>query len=362
MKVICVVGARPNFMKIAPLVKEIEKYPKIDYILVHTGQHYDKYLSKIFFDELEIPEPSINLGVGSGSREFQIKEVAKRFKSVLSKEKPDLVIVVGDINSTIACALAAKELGIKVAHVEAGLRSFDNTMPEEKNRIKTDAVSDYLFITEESALENLRKERIETNKIFFVGNVMIDTLVKNLEKAKISEMTKALNLTKRKFVVATIHRPSNVDKKQDLLRIIDILEYLQSRIKVVFPLHPRTKKSIEKFGLNAKIKSMRNLTTTGPLGYVDFLNLVLNSKCVVTDSGGIQEETTYLKIPCITMRFNTERPITVKEGSNVLVGNDKDRVISEFNKIMNNVYKKCKVPPYWDGKASERILDVLRGL
>jgi UDP-N-acetylglucosamine 2-epimerase (non-hydrolysing) len=359
MKIISIVGARPNFMKIAPIAEELKKYPEIEHILLHTGQHYDENLSKIFFDELEIPKPDINLGVGSGIREYQIEEIKKRFEPILLKEKPDLIIVVGDVNSTIACASIAKKHSVKIAHVEAGLRSFDKTMPEEHNRTETDAISDYLFVTEKSGLENLKKEEVEDSRIHFVGHVMIDTLIKNLEKSKDSKIIEKLGLEKGKFVVSTIHRPSNVDKEEDLLKIFEIFEAIQDKIKIVLPLHPRTKNSIEKYGLNERFSGMKNLIVTEPLGYLDFLHLVSNSKFVLTDSGGIQEETTYLKIPCITMRFNTERPVTIEEGTNVLVGNDKDKVLENFKKIMDNLFKKGKIPDLWDGKAAERIVEII---
>jgi len=359
MKIISIVGARPNFMKIAPIAHELAKYPSITHSIVHTGQHYDTKLSDVFFRELEIPKPDVNLGVGSGSREYQIEEIQKRFEPILSKENPDLVIVVGDVNSTIACASSAKKVGIKVAHVEAGLRSFDITMPEEINRIETDRISDYLFVTEESAIKNLKKEGIDERKIFFVGNVMIDTLIKNLEKAKQSQIMQKLNLKKENFAIATIHRPSNVDKKEDLLKMINILDEMQTRLKIVLPLHPRTRNVIDHFGLRGMTKAMKNLIITEPLGYLDFLNLVSNSKFVLTDSGGIQEETTYLKIPCITMRFNTERPITITKGTNVIVGNDRNKVLENFEKILNGDFKKGNSFELWDGMAAERIVKIL---
>ena len=356
MKILSVVGARPNFMKIAPIVHELNKHPEVSHYLVHTGQHYDENLSKVFFDELEIPKPDINLGVGGGSREEQIKQIKEKFEPVLLEQKPDLVIVVGDVNSTIACAEVAKSNNVKVAHVEAGLRSGDLEMPEEVNRIATDKISDYLLITEKDAFENLKKEGISEEKISFVGNVMIDTLVKNIEKSKNSSVISELGLEAGKYVVATIHRPSNVDKEEDLLKIFEIFEAIQNEIKIVLPLHPRTKNSIEKYGLNEKFNAMENLIIVGPQGYLDFLHLVSNSKFVLTDSGGIQEETTYLKIPCITMRFNTERPVTLTEGTNVLVGNDKEKVLENFNKIMDGNFKEGKIPELWDGNAAERIV------
>jgi len=356
MKILSVVGARTNFMKIAPIVHELNKHPEVSHYLVHTGQHYDENLSKVFFDELEIPKPDINLGVGGGSREEQIKQIKEKFEPVLLEQKPDLVIVVGDVNSTIACAEVAKSNNVKVAHVEAGLRSGDLEMPEEVNRIATDKISDYLLITEKDAFENLKKEGISEEKISFVGNVMIDTLVKNIEKSKNSSVISELGLEAGKYVVATIHRPSNVDKEEDLLKIFEIFEAIQNEIKIVLPLHPRTKNSIEKYGLNEKFNAMENLIIVGPQGYLDFLHLVSNSKFVLTDSGGIQEETTYLKIPCITMRFNTERPVTLTEGTNVLVGNDKEKVLENFNKIMDGNFKEGKIPELWDGNAAERIV------
>jgi len=358
-KILLVAGARPNFMKIAPIIKEL-KHKKINYYLVHTGQHYDEKLSKIFFEELEIPKPDINLNVGSNiKKENQIEEIQKRFLPILEKENPNAVIVVGDVNSTIACASVAKEKGIKVIHVEAGLRSFDKNMPEEINRIKTDAISDFLFITEKEAHTNLIKEGISPEKIFFVGNVMIDSLKNNLEKITHSKIMDQLNLEKGNFIVFTLHRPSNVDKKENLLEALEIIEEIQKEIKIVFPIHPRTKKAMELFSLEDKLKNMKNLLIIPPLGYLDFMNLVLNSKLVLTDSGGIQEETTYLKIPCITMRYNTERPSTINQGTNILVGRDKEKTLSEFTKIKNNQKREAIIPEKWDGKAAERIVQIL---
>ncbi|MBD3248628.1 UDP-N-acetylglucosamine 2-epimerase (non-hydrolyzing) [Candidatus Woesearchaeota archaeon] len=359
MKIISIVGARPNFMKIAPIVHEIKKYAETEHLLIHTGQHYDPNLSEIFFEELGIPRPDINLGIGGGTREDQILRIKEKFNPVLERENPDLVIVVGDVNSTIACAEAAREKNIKVAHIEAGLRSGDLSMPEEINRIATDKISDYLFITEKSAIENLKKEGIEEAKIHFVGNVMIDTLIKNLEKSKDSGILSKLRLKKKDFIIATIHRPSNVDKKEDILKILDIFNEIQKKIEIVIPLHPRTKNSLEKFDLMGNLRSMKNLLLTEPLGYLNFLDLVSNSRFVLTDSGGIQEETTYLKIPCITMRPSTERPSTITEGTNVLVGNDKEKVLENFTKIIDGSFKEGKIPELWDGKAAERIVKIL---
>jgi len=362
MKIVSIVGTRPNFIKLAALIEEIKKH-KIEHILIHTGQHYDTHMSHLFFSELELPEPDEHL-VSSGDRSVSdqrefLKEIIKAALE-RQKPKPDLVIVVGDVNSTVAGAEAAHELGIKVAHVEAGLRSFDKTMPEEINRIETDRVSDYLFTTEKSGNINLERERINKNKIFFVGNVMIDTLLKHKEKAKTSDILSKLKLNKNNYAVLTLHRPSNVDNKKGFENIIAILEKIQEKIKIVFPVHPRTKKSIKLFKLNKKIKNMKNLIITEPLGYLDFMHLMAKGKLVLTDSGGIQEETTVLGIPCITLRKNTERPVTVEQGTNLLVSTDKNEVIKKSLEIINNKLAiNNKIPELWDGKASQRIIKIL---
>ncbi|MEK6943368.1 MAG: UDP-N-acetylglucosamine 2-epimerase (non-hydrolyzing) [Nanoarchaeota archaeon] len=362
MKIVSIVGTRPNFMKIAPLIKEFKKR-KINHILVHTGQHYDKKMSRLFFDELNLPKPNVNLGISSGNRMEQIEKMTSEIEKVLKNENPDLVVVVGDVNSTFAGALAAKHLGIKVAHVEAGLRSFDMEMPEEINRILTDGISNFLFTTEESARKNLLNEKIPNERIFFVGNVMIDTLLQHKEKASKSKILKDLKLKKKEYCVLTLHRPSNVDTKNGLKKIISILEKVQNKIKIVFPVHPRTRKNIESFGLNNKISSMKNLIVTDPLGYLDFLCLMSNSRFVLTDSGGIQEETTVLRIPCITMRNSTERPVTVSQGTNLLVSTDSKKVISKSLEIISGKIKvKNKIPKLWDGKATERIVSIIENV
>lgn len=359
MKIINVVGARPNFMKIAPIMDEMKKHSKIIPVLVHTGQHYDREMSKLFFDDLKLPPPDIYLGVGSASHAEQTAKIMVEFEKVLLEQKPDLVVVVGDVNSTIACALTAVKLLIPVAHVEAGLRSHDRTMPEEINRILTDAISDYLFTTSRDADDNLIKEGIPKEKIYFVGNVMIDTLLKQIEKASASDILGRLGLEPKSYAVLTLHRPNNVDKREVFKSIIGALEEVQKKIKIVFPIHPRTRKKIEEFGLSGKIKSMVNFIITDALGYLDFLSLTANSKFVLTDSGGIQEETTILKIPCVTLRETTERPITVVEGTNVIVGSDKEKIIKESLKVIEGKQKKGKIPELWDGRASERIVKVL---
>lgn len=355
LKVINVVGARPNFMKIAPIIAEMRKYPgNFQPILVHTEQHYDENMSKLFFRDLEIPEPDICLGVGSGLHAEQTAKIMIEFEKVLLKEKPDLVIVVGDVNSTIACALTAAKLHIPVAHVEAGLRSFDRTMPEEVNRILTDAISDYLFVTEKSGEANLLKEGIDKEKISFVGNVMIDTLLKNKKKADASDILTDLKVKPSNYALLTLHRPSNVDNPDIFGNIMEALSEIQKHIKIIFPVHPRTRKAMEAFNT-----PYTNILFTEPLGYLDFLKLMSNAKFIMTDSGGIQEETTLLKIPCLTLRNTTERPITIEEGTNVLVGTDKEKIVKEAIALLNGRPINNKLPDLWDGEAAERIVKIL---
>ena len=355
MKIISVVGTRPNFVKIASFAKEISKHTEINHILVHTGQHYDEKMSGSFFKELEIPEPNINLGIGSGSHAEQTGKVMMEFEKVLLKENPDLVMVVGDVNSTLACALTASKLGIKVAHIESGLRSFDREMPEEINRVLTDQISDYLFITERDAEKNLLNEGINKNKIFFVGNLMIDTLLMHKEKA-----SKLKTVKEKNYAVLTLHRPSNVDKKENLETILEIMNELQSRIKIFWPIHPRTRNNLEKFGLNSKLNTMKNIILSEPLSYLEFMNAMMNSKMVLTDSGGIQEETTVLNIPCITMRENTERPTTISNGTNTLTGLDKNKINKVVDSVLKGNFNKLNRVELWDGKAAERIVNVIK--
>lgn len=359
MKILSVVGTRPNFIKIAALADEFKRH-NISNILVHTGQHYDGEMSKLFFDDLRLPKPDINLGIGSGEYSEQVNKMIAKLDEVVAKENPDLVVVVGDVNSTLAGALAAKQRRIKVAHVESGLRSFDLEMPEEINRMLTDAMSDFLFTTEESGNRNLLNEGIKKNRIFLVGNVMIDTLLKHKDKSNRSRILKKLNIEKNKYCTLTLHRPSNVDNKEDFENILDMLDKIQQKIKIVFPAHPRTNKNIQKFNLSQKVKSMKNLILTEPLGYLDFLCLMSNSKLVLTDSGGIQEETTVLGVPCITLRKNTERPVTTEQGTNLLVSTNKGKAVEKAIQIINNKTKINKqIPKFWDGKAAERIVKVL---
>ncbi|MCB0732589.1 MAG: UDP-N-acetylglucosamine 2-epimerase (non-hydrolyzing) [Ignavibacteriae bacterium] len=357
-KIISVVGARPNFMKVAPIHRAFEKYKdQVHHLICHTGQHYDEKMSKVFFEDLELPEPEFYLGVGSGSHAEQTANVMIKFEQILLKEKPDLIIVVGDVNSTIACSLTASKLHIKVVHVEAGLRSGDRLMPEEVNRVLTDAISDMLFVTEKSGIENLEKEGVSKEKVFFAGNVMIDSLAYFKPKVEDSDIHKKYELELNNYVLVTLHRPSNVDNKEQLLKLIDLLNSIAEKRKVLFPIHPRTKNNLNEFGILEKLNT--NLILTEPIGYLDFLALTSNAELILTDSGGIQEESTYLGIQCITLRTSTERPITVEVGTNQLLGNDLDKAkIAALDVLAGNI-KKGTIPDLWDGKAAERITKVI---
>ncbi len=359
IKIINVVGARPNFMKIAPIQREMAKYDNIQPILVHTGQHYDERMSKLFFDDLQLPKPDIYLDVRSGSHAVQTAKVMMAFEEVVQREKPDLVIVVGDVNSTAACSMVAAKLHTKIAHVEAGLRSFDRRMPEEINRLVTDVLSDFLFVTEKSGLQNLKHEGIDDSKVHFVGHVMIDSLIYFEPMAAQSPILENMGLQPQEYGVITLHRPSNVDNKESFLKLLNAFEVIEKQIPLVFPIHPRSQKMIDQLGLREKVEKMHNLRLTEPLGYLDFMRLLHNAKLVLTDSGGLQEETTYLGIPCITLRENTERPITVEVGTNVLVGTDTQRIIEEAQKVLDGKAKKGQIPELWDGKAAERIVKII---
>jgi UDP-N-acetylglucosamine 2-epimerase (non-hydrolysing) len=350
MKVLNVVGARPNFMKIAPIVAEMKKVPDIQGVLVHTGQHYSEGMSDVFFRDLGIPVPDVYLGVGSGSHAEQTARIMVEFENVCLREEPDLVLVVGDVNSTMACAIVSAKLVIPVAHVEAGLRSFDRTMPEEINRIVTDALASILFTTSRDADENLEREGVCGAKVFFVGNVMIDTLIQHREKAAALQIDKP-----ERYALVTLHRPSNVDNPNVLGPILEALEEVSKSIPVLFPIHPRTAKSIRDFGL-----TLNGICTMDPLGYLEFLNLEANATVVLTDSGGLQEETTILGVPCLTLRDNTERPITITHGTNIMVGADKDRILDAFRRIMTGDWQPAGPPEFWDGHAAERIVRVIR--
>jgi len=360
IKIICVCGARPNFIKIAPLMKVFKAEECYNTLLVHTGQHYDENMSKSFFDDLDIPRPDVNLEVGSASHAVQTAEIMRRFEPAVLDFKPDYVIVVGDVNSTIACGLVAVKLGIKLVHVEAGLRSFDWTMPEEINRILTDRISNLLFVTEQSAIDNLKNEGIDSHKVHFVGNTMIDTLLANREKAKKSIILRQLGLCKKEYGVITLHRPSNVDDTEKFRMILLALNEIQKELKLVFPIHPRTQKNITSMNMEKLIDGMENLLLIQPAGYLDFLCLLSDAALVITDSGGIQEETTILGVPCMTLRENTERPITIAEGTNHLVHVTSEDILKNYREIKDgdkNINRG--IPKLWDGKAAQRIARII---
>lgn len=359
IKVLIIVGARPNFMKAAPIFAEMRRRgEEFLPLLVHTGQHYDAGMSDAFFDDLGLPKPDHYLGVGSASHAVQTANIMTAFEPIVLDEKPDWVVVVGDVNSTIACALVCSKLGVKVAHVEAGLRSFDRTMPEEINRILTDAISDLLLTTEEDAAENLVKEGVGREKIKFVGNVMIDSLLANLERSASSDVRERLNVSEGEYAVLTLHRPSNVDDADTFAGLIDAFVEVSKSIPVIFPVHPRTKANLDRSGLLGKIEES-SLRLVEPLGYLDFLRLYSGARFVMTDSGGLQEETTALGIPCLTIRENTERPITISMGTNTLVGTDPLKIREAAARALELKHGGAKIPPLWDGKAAERICDEL---
>jgi len=367
MKVLNIVGARPNFMKIAPLMREMRNHSDMDALLVHTGQHYDVKMAGQFFEDLQIPLPDVSLDVGSGSHAVQTAEVMKRLEPIVERNRPDVVVVVGDVNSTMAAALTSVKLHVPVAHVEAGLRSGDRSMPEEINRIVTDAVSDYLFVTEESGRRNLLAEGVPEKKIFFVGNVMIDSLEASRRLWTNSTMVNRLKLSNVSYAVATLHRPSNVDDVKVLKGLIDTLLEISRRLPIIFPIHPRTKKALESIGsfgselyFGPPPTPSRGVHCMDPVGYLDFMSLVAHARLVLTDSGGIQEETTVLGIPCLTLRENTERPITVTHGTNRVIGAVPSRILAEAMKALEGTRAPLVTPPLWDGHASERIVHVLR--
>ncbi|MBI5393394.1 UDP-N-acetylglucosamine 2-epimerase (non-hydrolyzing) [Candidatus Woesearchaeota archaeon] len=368
LKIITVAGARPNFMKVAPFLKALDKFNDssndivITSLFAHTGQHYDVNMSDVFFKNLQIKQPEYHLGIGGAAAGSIVEQTAKimtEFEKVLVTEKPDLVVVVGDVTSTISCALTSVRYGVKAAHIEAGLRSFDRTMPEEINRILTDKIADFLFVTEESGVKHLKNEGVSEDKIFLVGNLMIDSLVQFKEIALKSTILHDLGLEKGKYIAATLHRPSSVDDKRTFANLLDAFEEIQKKMKIVLPLHPRSKKKLQDFGLQSKIEKMQNLLIIEPVGYFDFLKLMMDAKLVITDSGGIQEETTFLGIPCITTRNNTERPVTIELGTNVLVGLDKNKIIDETLKVLSGNAKKGIAPPLWDGNAAERVVKII---
>ncbi|MHB1239484.1 MAG: non-hydrolyzing UDP-N-acetylglucosamine 2-epimerase [Gammaproteobacteria bacterium] len=365
--VLCVVGARPNFMKIAPIMSALsEELPAVPACLVHTGQHYDAGMKEAFFVQLGIPEPDVDLGVGSGSHAVQTAEVMRRFEPVVDALRPAAVLVVGDVNSTIACGLVAAKKQIPVVHVEAGLRSFDRAMPEEVNRVLTDQISDLLFITEASARENLIREGIDPQRVHFVGNVMIDTLRRHLERAVPAAETlmgwppAAVPRGGRvDFAVVTLHRPSNVDDPRVLEALLRALAELSGAIPLVFPVHPRTERVIREHGLAPVLEQAANVLMLPPLGYLEMLGLMAGARMVLTDSGGMQEETTALGVPCVTLRENTERPITVDQGTNTVVGTDPHKILAVARDILNTGGKGGRVPELWDGHAARRIRHIL---
>ena len=360
-RILHVVGARPNFMKIAPVMKALARADFADQELVHTGQHYDVSMSDVFFADLEMPMPDIHLGVGSGSHAEQTAKVMVGFERVCVERRPDVVVVAGDVNSTLACAIDCAKLGIPCAHVEAGLRSFDMTMPEEVNRIVTDRLCEILFTPSPDGDENLLREGAAPSRIFRVGNVMIDTLLAHLPKARATVALTKLQVEAGSYAVVTLHRPSNVDDRAVLGGLVDALEEVQALLPVVFPTHPRTRGRLEEFGLSGRVAAMPRLRLCDPLGYLEFLALTSQAAMVITDSGGLQEETTALGIPCLTLRRNTERPVTITEGTNTLVGTDPSRIVAATRAAMDRRGRAPRPPPaLWDGRASERIAEVLR--
>jgi UDP-N-acetylglucosamine 2-epimerase (non-hydrolysing) len=360
-KIIIVVGTRPNFIKITQFEKELGKYPNLfEYILVHTGQHYDDNMSKVFFDQLNLKKPDYYLNVERPSPATQIGHIIVELDTIIQKEKPNLLMVVGDVNSTLAGSIAANKNNIPLAHLESGLRSFDKSMPEEHNRNVTDLLADYLFVTEDSGMENLLKEGKPKNKLFFVGNTMIDTLVAFEEAIEEDNIMEKLSLNQSSYALTTMHRPNNVDSAESLEWVVNLINYLTKQIKLVFPIHPRTLKNLESYGLMEKLSHKENLIFTEPLGYLSFQKLIKYARLVITDSGGVQEETTFRKVPCLTLRPNTERPSTITYGSNKLLEYDFEKIKIEVDNILQNKYKSSQIPPLWDGKATQRIVQVLK--
>lgn len=353
--ILTVVGTRPNIIKITQFHKVIKQYPDLQHFMVHTGQHFSANMNDLFFEELSLPTPNFSFDIDRSSVIAQLSDIMKGLEKVVNEVKPDLMLVVGDVNSTLAASIVANKMNIKLAHIESGLRSFDKTMPEEHNRVVTDSLSDYYFVTEQSGYDNLLHEGKSKDKLFFVGNTMIDTLVAYESQILKSSITQTYNLTPKQYCLMTMHRPGNVDEREGLEKLIHLINELTKQIKVVFPIHPRTLNNIKKFELYNQIADNTNLVLTEPAGYLDFQKLILNCKYVVTDSGGIQEETTFMQVPCITLRPNTERPITCVIGSNTLCEFELSQIMTLINQINKGEYKKGEIPSLWDGKATERI-------
>jgi UDP-N-acetylglucosamine 2-epimerase (non-hydrolysing) len=362
MKIACVVGARPNFMKIGPVIEAARAHPGLEMLLVHTGQHYDAAMSQSFFDDLGLPVPDVDLEIGSDSHARQTARVMIAFEEWALANRPEYVLVVGDVNSTLAASLVAAKLRIRLGHVEAGLRSRDRDMPEEINRLATDAVADDLFTSCADAAPNLLQEGTDPAKIHFVGNVMIDSLIRHRERARESGILETLGVSEKEYTLVTLHRPSNVDDPGTFRGILGALGALSEQKPVLFPVHPRTRRRVAEFGLEPVLERHPDLRLLDPLGYLDFLALQERAALVVTDSGGIQEETTYLQVPCLTVRHNTERPVTVTEGTNELVGTDEERIVEAGRRALGGDWKKGRIPELWDGKAGERIAAMLAGI
>lgn len=359
MKIFHVVGARPNFMKVAPILREVDRYPGMQSVLVHTGQHYDEQMSKIFFDDLKMPVPDEFLGIGSGSHAVQTGKAMIALEDSMMRHRPDLVVVVGDVNSTLAGALAAAKLQIPIAHVEAGLRSCDRTMPEEINRICTDSISSLFFTTSQTASTNLIREGIQPRQIHFVGNVMIDSLMHHIEHAKGSAVLEELNIQAQSYALLTLHHPENVDNPNILEQLLEAIAILSQHIQFVFPVHPRTQQRLIQFGLRDRLDALSQVIQTPPLGYLDFLKLLSNAQFALIDSSGIQEETTVLGVPCFTMRDNTERPETITEGTNCLVGRNVQHIVDEVSQMLRGQAKVGRIPELWDGTSAKRIVKAI---
>ena len=355
MKIILVAGARPNFMKVAPVLARMKQYPdKFEPLLCHTGQHYDKNMSDVFFRDLGMDKPDIALGVGSGTHAHQTAAIMTAFEKAVEQHRPDWILVVGDVNSTVACSMVAAKTGVKIAHLEAGLRSFDRSMPEEINRLLTDQISDLLLIPSPDARENLLREGIAEDKIAFVGNIMIESLINSEKKIAASHIHSKLSVTPGNYALLTLHRPANVDSRKEFIAILEAVSHVGAHVPVVFPAHPRTRKMIKEFEV-----PQNGFKVIDPVGYHDFLALQKHAKLVLTDSGGIQEETTFFKVPCITIRNNTERPVTITQGTNILAGTDPEKIRHKAEAVINGEYKQGIVPEKWDGEVSERVARAL---